>query len=228
VIIVTGASGGLGQPLLESLSGGDEEIVGVYNANPPQGVGKTTRLFQVDVLDEESVRRFAEAVLPGASRITLVNLAGVSHSKLAIEIEAGEWDRVVGVSLKGSFLMSRALLRTMIRAKWGRIINVSSVVAREGVVGTAAYAAGKAGLHGLTRTLATEYARYGILVNTLVLGYLDGGMTNTLSEERRKAVLSRIPLRRFGEVSEIAEAVKFLIRSNYVTGATIRIDGGMP
>lgn len=143
-------------------------------------------------------------------------------------MDATEWDRVVDVSLKGSFLMSQALLRMMIRDRWGRIINISSVVAREGTPGTVAYAAAKAGLNGLTRTLATEYARYGVLVNTLVLGYFSGGMTEAFTEEKRQAVLTRIPVRRLGEASEIGEAVRYLMRSNYVTGTTLRIDGGLP
>jgi 3-oxoacyl-[acyl-carrier protein] reductase len=228
MIIVTGASGGLGLPLLESLTGVDL-VVGTYNSNRPElPPASSIQLYQVDVADQDSVRRFAEAITPKASRITLINLAGVSSSRLAVDMDAKEWDRVVGVSLKGSFLMSRAFLRTMIRDRWGRIINISSVVAQEGVTGTAAYAAAKAGLDGLTRTLAKEYARYGILVNTLVLGYFDGGMTQTLGEEQRKATLARIPLRRFGEISEIAEAVKYLMRASYVTGTRLRIDGGLP
>jgi 3-oxoacyl-[acyl-carrier protein] reductase len=143
-----------------------------------------------------------------------------------VELDAAEWDRVVDVSLKGSFLMSQAFLKTMIRDKWGRIINVSSVVAEDGVAGATAYAAAKAGLDGLTRTLAKEYARYGILVNTLALGYFDGGMTHELSEEKRKAVLSRVPLKRFGDVSELTEAIRYLMATNYVTGTKLRIDGG--
>jgi 3-oxoacyl-[acyl-carrier protein] reductase len=228
MIIVTGASGGLGLPLLESLTDVDL-VVGTYNSNRPElPPASSIQLYQVDVADQDSVRRFAEAITPKASRITLINLAGVSSSRLAVDMDAKEWDRVVGVSLKGSFLMSRAFLRTMIRDRWGRIINISSVVAQEGVTGTAAYAAAKAGLDGLTRTLAKEYARYGILVNTLVLGYFDGGMTQTLTEEQRKATLARIPLRHFGEISEIAEAVKYLMRASYVTGTRLRIDGGLP
>jgi 3-oxoacyl-[acyl-carrier protein] reductase len=228
MIIVTGASGGLGVPLLESLSA-VEQVVGTYNSHRPNlPTGSAIQLHQVDVASEESVRRFADAIIPNASRITLVNLAGVSSARLAVDLDSSEWDRVVDVSLKGSMLMSRAFLRKMMRDRWGRIINISSIVAEEGVAGTAAYAAAKAGLDGLTRVLAKEYARYGILVNTLALGYFDGGMTDTLAEEQRTATLARIPLRRFGEVSEITEAVLYLMRASYVTGTKLRIDGGMP
>ena len=228
MIIVTGASGDLGQYLVESFSETDS-VVGTYHNNKPDFQATSSiQLYQVDVTDEESVRGFAETISASASRITLVNLAGVSSSRLAVDLDTAEWDQVVGVSLKGSFLMSRAFLRTMIRDRWGRIINISSIVAEEGATGTAAYAAAKSGLDGLTRTLAKEYARYGILVNTLALGYFDGGMTKTLSEDKRKAVLARIPLRRFGEPAEIAEAIRYLMRANYVTGTKLRIDGGLP
>jgi 3-oxoacyl-[acyl-carrier protein] reductase len=229
VIVVTGASGGLGRPLLECLANEDEAVVGTYHANRPElAPGSRVRLHQVDVTDQGATRRFADAIAADATRITLVNLAGVSVSRLAVDLDPADWDRVVDVSLKGSFLMSQALLKLMIRERWGRIINVSSVVAREGAVGTVAYAAAKAGLDGLTRTLASEYARYGILVNTLVLGYFDGGMTHTLSDEQRKAVLARIPLRRLGAVSDIVEAIRYLMRANYITGTSLRIDGGLP
>lgn len=229
MIVVTGASGGLGRSLLEGLANEDEAVVGTYHAHRPElAPGSRVRLYQVDVTDQGATRRFADAIAPDATRITLVNLAGVSVSRLAVDLDPADWDRVVDVSLKGSFLMSQALLKMMIRERWGRIINISSVVAREGVVGTAAYAAAKAGLDGLTRTLASEYARYGILANTLVLGYFDGGMTHTLSDEQRKAVLARIPVRRLGEVSDIVEAIRYLMRANYITGSDLRIDGGLP
>lgn len=229
MIVVTGASGGLGVPLLEALADLDDVVVGTYHQHrPPLAEGSLIRLHQVDVTDPEAVRRFAAAIAPEARRVTLVNLAGVAISRLAVDLPVGDWDRVVDVSLRGSFLMSQALLKTMIREKWGRIINVSSVVAREGVVGTAAYAAAKAGLDGLTRTLATEYGRYGVLVNTLALGYFDGGMTHTLTEDQRAAVVARIPVRRLGAVSDIAVAVGYLMRAQYVTGASLRIDGGLP
>jgi 3-oxoacyl-[acyl-carrier protein] reductase len=228
VIIVTGASGGLGLPLCESLADVDDVAALYHRATPDRPVRGSIQWHQVNVADPESVQRFADAIAPTARRLTLINLAGIAHSKLAVQTTADEWDDVVDVSLKGSFLMSRACLRPMIRDRWGRIINVSSVVAHEGVVGTTAYAAAKAGLHGLTRSLAKEYARYGVLVNTLVLGYFEQGMTQALSDEQRREVMARIPLRRLGQCTEIAEAVKYLMRSNYVTGTTLTIDGGLP
>lgn len=228
MIIVTGVSGGIGSRLLKELAGIDEPVIGTFHNREPSRKSETgTRLFRVDVTDPDSTRQFAKEIEPLANRITLVNLAGLSISSLAVDLDPADWDRVVDTSLKGSLLMSQAVLKIMIRQKWGRIINISSVVARTGVVGTSAYAAAKAGLDGFTRTLAAEYGRYGILVNTLVLGYFDCGMADQLTQGQRDAVLSRIPLRRFGEVTELTEAIRFLIRSNYVTGASINIDGGI-
>jgi 3-oxoacyl-[acyl-carrier protein] reductase len=225
MIIVTGVAGGLGSDLIRHLAGFDEVLVGTYHQRRPQ-VSDHAQLIQVDVTDPDSTRQFSKTIEQDATRITLINLAGVSISKLAVDTSPDEWDRVVDTSLKGSFLMSQAVLRFMIREKWGRIINVSSVAAHSGVIGTAAYASAKAGVTGLSKVLAAEYGRYGILVNTLMLGYFDCGMASQLSEDHRKAVLARIPLKRFASAIELAEAVRYLMRSNYVTGAEIPIDGG--
>lgn len=226
MIIVTGASGGLGRRLVLELRECDR-VVGTYFRNNPQIAAESIRLFRVDVTDCESIDRFVEAIRDGLTRITLVNLAGLSINRLAVELAPEEWDQVLAVNLKGSFLMSKALLRFMMRERWGRIINISSIVAQTGVSGTSAYAASKAGVMGLTRTLAKEYARYDITVNCLALGYFSNGLIETVPEAARKAILERIPLQRFGDVIEISRAIKYLIDASYVTGTVIEINGGL-
>lgn len=225
MIIVTGASGALGRQLVVDLCETDE-VVGTWRREPPDVAHQRLRLMQLDVTEPESVQRFVDAVR-SATRITLVNLAGLSISRLAVDLSPEDWDKVMNVNLRGTFLMCRALIKPMIRDRWGRIINVSSVVARIGVPGTAAYAASKSGIVGLTRTLAREYARYGITANCLSLGYFEGGLTNTLSESQRREILHSIPLRRFGQPGELAEAVKYLIGASYTTGTCLQINGGL-
>lgn len=226
MIIVTGASGGLGRRLVLELREFDT-VVGTYFRNKPKIAAESMRLFQVDVTDCERIDRFVEAIRDELTRITLVNLAGVSVNRLAIELAPKEWDQVLAVNLKGCFLMSKALLRFMIRERWGRIINISSIVAQTGVSGTSAYAASKAGVMGLTRTLAKEYARYDITVNCLALGYFSNGLIQTVPEAARKAILERIPLQRFGDVIEISRAIKYLMDASYITGTVIEINGGL-
>ena len=225
MIIVTGASGALGRGLALDLCGTDD-VVGTYRRQPPDIVHDRLRLAPLDVTDADSIARFVDTVREG-TRLTLINLAGMSISRLAVETSAGDWDEVMNVNLRGTFLMCRALIKPMMRQRWGRIINVSSVVARTGVPGTAAYAASKSGVVGLTRTLAREYARYGITANCLSLGYFEGGLTATLSETQQKEILAAIPLRRFGQQHELAEAVKYLIGASYTTGTCLEINGGL-
>jgi 3-oxoacyl-[acyl-carrier protein] reductase len=128
--------------------------------------------------------------------------------------------------LTGAFLMSRALLKVMMKEKWGRIINVSSVVAQSGAPGTAAYAAAKAGLLGLTATLAKEYARFNITVNCLTLGYFSEGLIHTIPDSAKQALLGRIPLRRLGAHADVAGAVRYLMGAAYTTGARLDVTGG--
>ena len=225
MIIVTGASGALGRNLVLDLCELDD-VVGTYRREAPDVAHDRLRLAQLDVTQPDDITRFADTVRD-ASRLTLVNLAGMSISRLAVDTSADDWDGVMDVNLRGTFLMCRALIKPMIRQKWGRIVNVSSVVARTGVPGTAAYAASKSGVVGLTRTLAREYARYGITANCLSLGYFEGGLTATLPEQQQKEILASIPLRRFGQKHELADAVKYLIGASYTTGTCLEINGGL-
>jgi 3-oxoacyl-[acyl-carrier protein] reductase len=227
VIIVTGASGGLGRGLVENLRDADS-VVGTYYSQKPVVEHDAIRWMRVNVADPESVAQFAHEIDDDASRITLVNLAGISLNRLALQMSSSDWDAVLNTNLRGSFLMSQALLRHMIRDRWGRIIHISSIVAEKGVPGTCAYAASKAGLMGLSRALAKEYARFGITSNCLVLGYFQEGLTKTLPTEQRQAVLEDIPLRRFGLSHELASAVRYLMEATYTTGECIHVDGGLP
>jgi NAD(P)-dependent dehydrogenase (short-subunit alcohol dehydrogenase family) len=159
--------------------------------------------------------------------VTLVNLAGISLDSLCHNFSSADWNRVLAVNLTGSFLMSRGLLPYMMKERWGRIINISSVVSRIGVAGSCAYAASKAGLMGLTRTLAKEYAPYGIRVNCLSLGYFSSGLIDTIPAGRVKSIKEEIPVKRLGDVRDISAAIEFLIKCDYITGAEINLNGGL-
>ena len=226
MIVVTGASGGLGRPLVLELCKLDT-VIGTYLRHKPELEKTSARFFQVDVTDAESIARFVSVINAELTQVTLVNLAGLSINRLAMQLKPTEWNEVMGVNLTGAFLMSKALLPVMMRARWGRIINVSSVVAHLGVPGTCAYAAAKAGLVGLTKTLAQEYGRYDITVNCLSLGYFSEGLIHTVPPAARKAILERIPLGRLGDVKEIARAIQYLREAPYTTGSVMDLGGGL-
>ena len=133
----------------------------------------------------------------------------------------------MGVNLKGSFLLTKAFLPYMIENKWGRIVQISSVGGLQGALGTLAYSTSKSGLLGMSRVLAKEYARFGITSNVLVLGHFKGGMFDVLTDEVKGELLKQIPTKTLGDVSSVANAIEFLIKSKYVTGSTINIDGGI-
>lgn len=226
MIIMTGASGGIGSYLIEHL-GRDYEIIGIFNTHKPASIGRAVGFYQVDVSDPGSVEQFAAAVAGKLQHIVLINLAGVSLDSMGHKMSDALWDQVVDVNLKGTFLMCRAILPFMREQEWGRIINISSVVAQIGVPGTVAYSASKAGLLGLTRTLSVENAMKNITVNTLALGYLDIGLIHVIKPEIQDQIRARIPMRRFGDPRNVEQAIRFLIECDYITGATININGGL-
>ena len=226
MIVITGASGGLGSYLVEQL-GKDYEIIGTYNTHKPASNDRVVAYYQVDVRDIGSVERFTAAVAGELQRIVLINLAGISLDGIGHKMSDAIWDRVVDTNLKGTFLMCRAILPFMREQKWGRIINVSSVVGQMGVPGTVAYSASKSGLFGLTRTLAVENATKNITVNTLALGYFDIGMINVIKPEIQEQIKAMIPMKRFGDPRNVELAIRFLIECDYITGSIMNLNGGL-
>ncbi|MDP7182446.1 MAG: SDR family NAD(P)-dependent oxidoreductase [Alphaproteobacteria bacterium] len=227
MIVLTGASGGIGAALLSVLTEIDH-VIGIYNATPPETPESDRLSFeQVDIRDLGAIAAFVEKRKKDLSRVTVVHGAVSSIDGLAAELSESDWDTVMGINLKGNFLLTQALLPAMIAEKWGRIIHLSSVVGTNGVPGTLAYSASKTGLQGMSAVLAREYARFNITSNILVLGYFEVGLIETLSEEQRKDIVARIPGKKLGAVSNIAEAVAFLVRSDYTNAAVINLDGGL-
>src|SRR5208282_447749 len=176
-----------------------------------EAAGGQAAAFPLDVASEESIKTGAKAVLERFGKVEiLVNNAGITRDGLMMAMKRADWDDVLGTNLTGSFLLTQAVLRPMLKNRWGRIINISSVVGRTGQGGQVNYAASKAGLIGLTRSLAREVASRGITVNAVAPGFIETPMTAVLSEEQTKAMLATIPLGRRGTPKDVAQAVKFL------------------
>lgn len=225
MIIVTGASGGLGNALVRGLAQ-EDVVVGTYWRTKPE-VDGPVQMHRVDVTDPASIAAFLKDVKSIAKRIVLVNLAGIAVDRLAISMPLTEWNDVLRVNLTGTFLMSQAVLPLMMRQRWGRIINITSVVTELGTPGTAAYAAAKGALLPFTRVLAREYGRYNVTANCIDLGYFDAGLIAQVSADAREALLQRTPVGRFGRADDLLEAVRYLIRAEFTTGSSLPLTGGL-
>jgi len=192
--------------------------------------GGQAKPFLMDVSDEASIRAAAKAATAHFGTVEiLVNNAGITRDTLLLRMKRADWDAVMTTNLTGAFLLTQALLNPMLRARWGRIINVSSVVGRTGQAGQANYAASKAGLIGFTRSMAREVASRSVTVNAVAPGYIETAMTSVLEDKQREALLSHIPLGRAGTDEEVAHAVAFLAspQAGYITGHVLDINGGL-
>lgn len=227
MIILTGASGGIGRGIIPYLLEIDE-VVGIYNTTKPQtSVNQRLTLEQLNLENSSAIKTFLNKWKDKFSKITLIHLAAAKIDGLTTNYEESAWDQVMNVNLKGNFILTQALLPRMIQEQWGRIIHVSSRGALEGGVGTLAYSTSKAGLLGLSRVLAKEYARFNVTSNVLVLGHFEVGLYNKLSEEVKKNLLNQVPSKTLGKVPDIFGAIKFLMGAPYVNGAAINVDGGI-
>lgn len=230
--IITGASRGIGKYLLERYVDEDEFVQGTFLDTQP------TPLFlkhysSVDVSNFTSVCTWIDGILSKGQdenyhlKIELINCAGINYNSFAHRARTYYWGRVIKVNLIGTFNVICALLPHMRRYKYGRIINLSSVVDKLGIAGTSAYAASKAGLEGMTKVLATENASKGITVNNLRLGYFGIGMGKEVPTEVGDKILDRIPAHEFGRPDHIYDAVEFLIKNDYINGTSLDLNGGL-
>lgn len=238
VALVTGASRGIGAAIADMLGGQGATVIGT--ATSEGGAEKISARFAekgikgagmvLDVTNAESVAGVHAAAKNDFGVPTiLVNNAGITKDNLLMRMKDDEWDSVVETNLSAVFRMTKTCLRDMAKARWGRIINISSVVGSMGNAGQSNYAATKAGVAGFARSLAAEIGSRGITVNTVAPGFIDTDMTKVLPEAQREALLGKIPLGRLGQPEEIASVVAFLASDagGYVTGETIHVNGGM-
>jgi 3-oxoacyl-[acyl-carrier protein] reductase len=238
IALVTGAAQGIGRACaLELAKAGATLALADINevklaqvAAEIEALGGTAAAFRLDVSSQESIEAGAKAVLERFGKVeVLVNNAGITRDALMMSMKRADWDLVLAINLTGPFLLTQALLRPMIKNRWGRIVNMASVVGRAGQAGQVNYAASKAGLIGLTKSLAREVASRGITVNAVAPGYIETPMTAVLDEKVSALMLAQIPLDRRGTDLDIAQAVKFLASdaAAYITGHVLDVNGGM-
>jgi 3-oxoacyl-[acyl-carrier protein] reductase len=237
VALVTGASRGIGAAIALELALRGMKVIGT--ATTDEGAGKITatlaefagcRGARLDVNDAAAAEALVDSIVKGNGGLqVLVNNAGITRDMLAMRLKDEDWDAVLDTNLKAVFRMSRAVMRTMMKQRYGRIVSITSVVGASGNPGQANYAAAKAGVAGMTRALARELGSRGITVNCVAPGFIETDMTSGLPEDQQKALLGQIPLGHLGKPADIAHAVAFLAspQAGYVTGQEIHVNGGM-
>lgn len=239
IALVTGASRGIGRAAALSLGQAGAYVIVNYRGNQAAAeqslaaiveAGGKGELSQFDIAAEEQVEAAMKKIVDGQGKIDiLVNNAGVTVDSLLIRVKPADWDQVIGTNLKGTVLCTKIVTRYMIGQRYGRIINISSVVGQMGNVGQALYAASKAGIIGFTKTVARECATRGVTVNAVAPGFIETDMTAKLPEKRREEFLKQIPLGRFGTCAEVAEMIVFLAGAGagYITGQVFNVNGGL-
>lgn len=238
IALVTGASRGIGRACALALSeAGARVVLAARNrekleevACEIQGAGRECHIVEIDLASESSIREaFANTVKDIGAVEILVNNGGITRDGLAVRMKRADWDSVLETNLTGSFLCIQQVLHPMMRARWGRIINITSVVGETGNAGQVNYAASKAGLIGVTKSLAQELGSRGVTVNAIAPGFVETDMTGVLSAELKEKLIANIPLRRMGQPSDVAAAVRFLASDDaaYITGHVLDVNGGM-
>ena len=238
IAVVTGGAQGIGQAIATTLAQeGSDVVVADLDANRceetvarVQQLGRKAMAVSVNVGDWDQVKGMIDQVQKEWQRIDiLVNNAGITRDGLLLRMKEEDWQSVLQVNLTGTFFCVKAVLPTMSRQRSGRIVNIASIVGAIGNIGQANYAASKAAVIGLTKTVAREYASRNITVNAVAPGFIDTAMTQDLSAETKEALLNQIPLKRLGQPSDIADAVSFLCseKAGYITGHVLHVNGGM-
>ena len=238
VALVTGASRGIGKAIAEKLSADGYTVVGTATSDGGaenisaylKAAGNAGRGMRLDVSDDDSVAEVIKQISAEyGAPLVLVNNAGITRDNILLRMKADEWSDVIDTNLNALYRVSKACLRGMTKARWGRIVNITSVVGSMGNMGQSNYAATKAGAEGFSRALARELGSRSVTVNCVAPGFIDTDMTRELTEEQRDLMLGQIPLGRLGQPDEIAALVGFLCSeaAGYITGETMHINGGM-
>ena len=238
VALVTGGSRGIGRGIAQALAEAGAEVV--VAARGLEGAERTAaeiaesggkaRGISLDIGDDASVEAGVKALVGDYGTIPLlVNNAGITRDNLLLRMKKDEWDHVIGTNLTGIYRMCRAVVPTMVKKRFGRIVNVTSVVGSMGNAGQSNYAASKSGIEGFSRSLARELASRNITVNCVAPGFIETDMTADLGEDTRKKLLDQVPIKRLGTPQDVAAAVSFLLGdgASYITGCTLEVNGGM-
>ncbi len=239
IALVTGSSSGIGAAIAKELAGAGAAVAVHYRGNEAgaqevadaiRNAGGTCALFQADVSDVAQAAELVKRVQEGLGGLDiLVNNAGTTRDTLLMTMSEEAWDTVIATNLKSVYAVTRAALRGMVRKRWGRIINITSVVGLTGQAGQANYAASKAGIVGFTKSLAREVASRNITVNAVAPGFIPTALTGLLNDEQRDEIIRSTPMGRMGKPEEVAWAVAFLAaeRSSFITGQVVTVDGGL-
>lgn len=227
MIILTGSSGGIGKEILKYLTDIDV-VIALYNSNKPSNfINEKVVYERLDITDLSQVELFIEKWRHKLNNITIIHFAAVKIDGLTVNYEVSDWDATMNVNLRGNFIITKAVLPLMMQEGWGRIIHVSSRGGVAGDIGTVSYSASKSALMGMSAVLAKEYAKFNITSNVLVLGTFDTGMFNKLPDRQKNKILDKIPSKKYGSISDVFNAINFIIKSDYVTSSVINVDGGI-
>ncbi len=234
-ILLTGATGGIGNSILEKLVSGGANVLACGTNDKKLNLIKdnysNVKVQKFDISEHDKIENFIDKcneILENKIDV-LINNAGITRDNLSIRMKNEEWDKVIDINLKSTFLISKNVIKKMLKIKKGKIINITSVVGHTGNIGQANYAASKAGVVGMSKSLALEYGKKNITINCISPGFIKSEMTDKISEEHKEILKSRISLNKFGNPKDVANTVAFLCSdlSDYITGETIHVNGGM-
>ena len=234
-IIITGATGGIGNSIVKTLSDSGAKILAtgtrLEKLEELKSKFKNTDILKFDISKGEEIEEFIENATKklGGGLDCLINNAGITQDNLAIRMNIDEWKKVININLTSTFLLSKFAVKKMLKNKYGKIINITSVVGHTGNLGQANYTASKAGIVAMSKSLAIEYAKKNININCISPGFIKTEMTDKIDEKFKETIISKIPSSRLGEPEDVANAVLFLAsdQSNYINGETIHVNGGM-
>ena len=234
-IIITGATGGIGNSIVKRLSDAGAKILAtgtrLEKLEELKSKFKNTDILKFDISKSDKIEEFIENATKqlGGGLDCLINNAGITQDNLAIRMNIDEWKKVININLTSTFLLSKFAVKKMLKNKYGKIINITSVVGHTGNLGQANYTASKAGIVAMSKSLAIEYAKKNININCISPGFIKTEMTDKIEEKFKEAIISKIPSSRLGEPEDVANAVLFLAsdQSNYVNGETLHVNGGL-